>query len=441
MKKTLLTTVFTVVCLLTWATNYETISSGNWNDPTIWSTDGGNSSCSCVAPIITNGDNITINHDVILNDHLFVNAGTILSVNSTGSLLGNSFNLQTIGNSTINLNGTCSFLKITNGKTNGTSGSTINISSLVTANARIDIYAGTIDLNGGFLYSNTGNFNVHENGSFLLADGSKMELANGNISNAGYIDLGFGCCMTTTGNWTNELTGIVVGSGSATTTLGNMKNNNEWSIDITWCSAGFDAGMPSNENCNSSTGTCNGMMLPVEIVAFYGERRGTMNEIYWSTASEQNSDYFELYRSFDGYNWELITTVSAAGNSNELINYSVFDEVIERAVSYYRLRQIDFDGAQTTSGIIAVESLTAKNSFEVYPNPVNSSGVVIARGTESSGKLIVSNAYGAVVMEKIVESYTSSTIIQTEELKSGIYFITYVTDMVEVLGQEKLIIQ
>lgn len=441
MTKTLLTAVFSVVCLLTWATDYETISNGNWNDPTIWSIDGGNSSCFCTPPMITNGNNITINHDVVLTSHLFVNAGSELTVNSAGSLFGSSFNLETIGASTINLFGNCDFLKIINGKTNGTSGSTINITSFVIANARIDIYAGSINLNGGFLYSNTGNFNVHVNGSFNLADGSKMELANGNISNAGFIDLGNGCCMTTTGNWTNEITGTVVGSGSATTTLGNMKNDNEWSIDITWCSAGFDAGMPSNENCTSSTGTCNAMMLPVELVAFYGERRGTSNEIHWSTASELNSDYFELYRSFDGYNWELITTVSAAGNSNVWVDYAVFDEVIEEAVSYYRLRQVDFDGAETKSGIIAVESLTVNGSFELYPNPVNASGIVIAKGTESIGKLIISNTYGSVVMEKTVEAYTSSTVIQTGELLSGIYFITYATDGGEIIGQEKLIIQ
>lgn len=441
MKKTLLTATFTVLYLLSWATNYVTLSDGNWNNSAIWSTDGGLTSCACIPPTTTGGNTITINHNVTLNAHLLVNAGSVFTVNSEGSLFGPTFNLETNGGANIQLNGPCEFLKIVNGKTNGTSGSTIHMSALVLANARVDIYAGTVELDGGFLYSNTGNFNVHPNGTFNMSNGSKMELANGNISNAGNIDLGAGCCMTTTGNWTNEATGVIIGSGSATTTHGNMKNFNVWSVDITWCSVGFDTGMPSPENCGSSNGTCNAVMLPVELVSFGGDRRGTYNDVYWTTASEHNSDYFELYRSFDGFNWELIQTEKAAGNSSELLHYSYMDQVIDHAVSYYRLKQFDTDGAQMSSGIVAIEANDQTNEIVLFPNPSKANGLVVVKGMNEGDQIIVSNAFGAKVMEESVETSNSSFVLQTQDLIAGMYIVSFFNAEGNLVSQQKLMIQ
>ena len=63
--------------------------------------------------------------------------------------------------------------------------------------------------------------------------------------------------------------------------------------------------------------------------------------INWQTASEHNSATFEVEKSRDGSNWNLIETVQAAGNSITLVDYTVVDSEKATDVVYYRLNQID----------------------------------------------------------------------------------------------------
>lgn len=97
------------------------------------------------------------------------------------------------------------------------------------------------------------------------------------------------------------------------------------------------------------------LTLPVELIGFHGKRSGLYNELEWVTASEKNADYFNVERSLDGKTFTKVGKVQAAGNSNTLKTYTFKD--IAEGVVYYRLRQIDFDGAFEYSKVIAVNSL------------------------------------------------------------------------------------
>jgi hypothetical protein len=108
--------------------------------------------------------------------------------------------------------------------------------------------------------------------------------------------------------------------------------------------------------------------LPVELLYFEGEPYPTFNKINWTTASEHNSDYFEIYESLDGINWELVSTEEAAGFSNQIINYSQLVSFDEFGIHYYRLKQIDFDGNHKTYGPIAINNpnMVNKNPIQYY---------------------------------------------------------------------------
>ena len=66
----------------------------------------------------------------------------------------------------------------------------------------------------------------------------------------------------------------------------------------------------------------------------------------WSTASEYNSDYFSVERSIDGQTWKQVQEVQAAGNSTSRIDYDWLDQDPIHGLSYYRLKQIDYDGTE-----------------------------------------------------------------------------------------------
>lgn len=88
---------------------------------------------------------------------------------------------------------------------------------------------------------------------------------------------------------------------------------------------------------------CN-VVLPIEILSFTGENLNTYNHIEWISASEINNDYFQIERSTNGIDWELLTIVNGAGNSNKNIYYSYRDTGFKNELNYYRLSQTDFDG-------------------------------------------------------------------------------------------------
>jgi hypothetical protein len=88
----------------------------------------------------------------------------------------------------------------------------------------------------------------------------------------------------------------------------------------------------------------------------------------WTTISETNNNYFEIQRSADMQKWLSIEHVKAAGNSNEVRQYQVIDNHPLKGRSYYRLKQIDFDGSYTFSDIRTV--FVQFESIQLYPNPV-----------------------------------------------------------------------
>jgi len=62
--------------------------------------------------------------------------------------------------------------------------------------------------------------------------------------------------------------------------------------------------------------------------------------------------------------------VDGAGNSNSTIEYSEIDEDPLFGISYYQLRQIDFDGQYSDSEIRAVEFATELD-LTIFPNPAS----------------------------------------------------------------------
>ena len=93
--------------------------------------------------------------------------------------------------------------------------------------------------------------------------------------------------------------------------------------------------------------------LPVELIEFIGIPYPQLNMIEWVTASEHNSDYYNLESSNNGVDWKTVILKDAAGNSNSKIKYAVSHYDLEE-ITYYRLTQYDFDGKYKTYGPISV---------------------------------------------------------------------------------------
>jgi hypothetical protein len=108
--------------------------------------------------------------------------------------------------------------------------------------------------------------------------------------------------------------------------------------------------------------------LPVELVSFTSTCVDNNTILKWETVSENNSSYFDVEKSTDGYTWRVIGQVSAAGNSNEQLSYSLSD-YDNNSNTFYRLNQVDLDGRNEYFGPISSSCEITSFIFNTIPNP------------------------------------------------------------------------
>jgi hypothetical protein len=109
-------------------------------------------------------------------------------------------------------------------------------------------------------------------------------------------------------------------------------------------------------NCASGS-ACDVITLPIELVDFYVLNKDNVNNLYWTTASEINNDYFIVENSEDGYVWETVVIIKGAGNSTIEIVYDFSHEDYKNILNYYRLTQVDFDGRSEVFKSIAIDNI------------------------------------------------------------------------------------
>jgi hypothetical protein len=167
--------------------------------------------------------------------------------------------------------------------------------------------------------------------------------------------------------------------------------------------------------------------LPVELTSFNTNCTEVGTEINWQTASEHNSATFEVEKSRDGNNWSLLETVAAAGNSTSLIDYAVTDAEQVSGVVYYRLNQVDQDGASKIYGPISAncndeETFTAL----LYPNPA--SGIVTIEMNAPIAQTVsiqIFSTDGKAIMQttNTLEAGTTQIPLSVEIVKAGVYTV------------------
>lgn len=109
--------------------------------------------------------------------------------------------------------------------------------------------------------------------------------------------------------------------------------------------------------------------LPIELLNFNAIMNSGKVDLTWSTASERNNDYFTIEKSKDGFNFETVTLVSGAGNSTSIIEYTDVDYKPYSGISYYRLKQTDYNGLFSYSKIVSVNYFFGDDGITIYPNP------------------------------------------------------------------------
>lgn len=118
--------------------------------------------------------------------------------------------------------------------------------------------------------------------------------------------------------------------------------------------------------------------LPVEFISFTGKAmKNKTVSLNWATATESNNKQFEVEYSTDGKVFKMIDKVKGAGSTFTRQDYVFEHRAATAGINYYRLKQVDYDGAFEYSNVISVELSTKLGSYRVFPNPVKATSFSI----------------------------------------------------------------
>lgn len=104
-------------------------------------------------------------------------------------------------------------------------------------------------------------------------------------------------------------------------------------------------------------------VLPITLINFKGIFTEPINEITWTTSTEINNNYFIIYQSENGKEWNEITRLPGAGHSTESKNYTIYHYNPEKTINYYKLTQVDYDGKSETYGPISIDNRDEKRTL------------------------------------------------------------------------------
>ncbi len=161
--------------------------------------------------------------------------------------------------------------------------------------------------------------------------------------------------------------------------------------------------------------------LPINLISFEANvYNQDQVKIEWTTASEENNAFYTIERSINGIDFEYVSSIDGAGNSNNLLFYSYVDVNPITGLSFYRLKQTDFSGEFDYSEIRSVKIENHfKSSYKAYPNPINKGDKLKISYTverdqtlyltilNTRGQVILREEKDALLREEFIEISTS----------------------------------
>src|SRR6185437_11218775 len=171
--------------------------------------------------------------------------------------------------------------------------------------------------------------------------------------------------------------------------------------------------------------------LPVSLISFTALYKDGHVNLNWATASEQNNAYFNVERSTDAASWTTIGQVQGHGTTDEMNKYSTIDNlegVIPSGTFYYRLKQVDYNGASAYSMIRSVD-ITNPSAISAYPNPTRN--ILNVNWTSTTGAntvLRVVDMNGVNVYEQTVGGTgIMQQKIDMSTLADGLYYVQIIS--------------
>lgn len=169
--------------------------------------------------------------------------------------------------------------------------------------------------------------------------------------------------------------------------------------------------------------------LPIELLSNEVNCDNNNVVVTWSTASETNNSFFTIEKSIDGINFVTVGYLAGAGNSTSILNYSFTDNNSFSGISYYRLKQTDYDGTTQTFGMLTSENCNETNvstTLNAFNDQTGNIAIVIDTDASSTYTATLFDAIGKKIAVTGIKTSkgTNTYKFDITSINTGIYFIS-----------------
>lgn len=283
---------------------------------------------------------------------------------------------------------------------------------------------GSLTIAAGVSLSSQNHDITVKTNATLIVNGT-LNVRNSDFQNNSNITISTGATMEVWGSFVNSNNSDQVTLDGTLILHGSCYNGNGGNI------SGSGTVIYSNQGCTGggSWAVANSGTLPIELLTF----SATMNsddgaDIYWATATETNNDFFTIEKTYDATYYDVVGIVDGAGTSITPMEYFAIDPFPYPGLSYYRLKQTDFDGTYKYSNLVALNNTNEGVEVLVYPNPVEGQNlsVEIAGNSDEEILVVVTDVFGREFYSKVVVlngGRYKLLIDPSKKLAPGIYMV------------------
>ncbi len=175
--------------------------------------------------------------------------------------------------------------------------------------------------------------------------------------------------------------------------------------------------------------------LPVELTRFTATPQSGDVRLDWSTATETNNDFFQVEHSRDGASFTALAQAPGNGDSQAPISYDYLHENAPAGINYYRLKQVDYDGAFEYSDVVTAQ-VAGSGELRVFPNPARDE-LRLTSGLKEQLGYTLFDATGRLVRQGSVAPQGDR--IDLSGLPGGVYFLRVENERGEVLARERVL--
>lgn len=229
-------------------------------------------------------------------------------------------------------------------------------------------------------------------------------------------------------------------SGQTTNSTVSFTTNTLFDGDVVFCTSMVHvAGNPCGDiDTSNSIAVSIASVLPITISDFDVQSSGDRFLLNWTTSTETNSDYFNVQASTDGFLFNDVGKIRAAGTSSIAHNYNyVYSPTLLSHNPYFFRLQLADKGGSFAYSATKKANLTGISYATISPNPAKD--IINVNGANNIKEVQLFDMSGKLLLYKL-NLYSNNAAIDVAKIAKGIYLLR-VTNSNDEVQVQKVILQ